>query len=168
MGRELSSCRALGLVVLAAAAAACTIERGDVRTPSGEPPEADSIAVRLAMEDIARAYESGNLTLLDSLYHESVTILEEGRVRSGRSDYLADVVMPRISSLDERNCRLDEIRVRLAGSTAWATYRFVLGGRRDGEWIESRRLGTMILRKFQGRWLVVHMHTSSVRDTVAR
>ena len=169
MGRKLSPCRALALVMLAAAAAAaCTIERGDVRTPSGQPPEADSVAVRLAMEAVAGAYESGDLAAFDSLFHESVTVLDGGRVSLGRADYLADVLAPQIGSLHDRGCRLDDIRVRLARNTAWATYRFVLAGKQDGERVETHGVGTMVLQKFQGRWQIVHVHTSSVPVDVGR
>jgi hypothetical protein len=36
------------LVAVILVAAACTVERADVRTPSGEPPEADTTQVRSA------------------------------------------------------------------------------------------------------------------------
>ncbi len=156
------------VLALLAAAAACTIERGDVRTPGGQPPEADSVAVRLAIEAVARAYQSGDLAAFDTLYHESLTVLEGVRLSSGRDDYLAEYVEPRIRSLDDRYCRFDDIQVRLARNTAWATYRFALAGNRDGESVETRGVGTMILQKIQGSWRVVHVHSSSTSETVGR
>ena len=163
MGRALIPRRVFVLAMLAAAAAAaCTIERGDVRTPSGQPPATDSTAVRLAIETVALAYESGDLSALDTLYHEDVTVLEGTQESSGRASYIADYLTPHIRSLDDRSCRLHEIVVRLARNTAWATYRFVLSGTRNGDRVEARGTGTMIFLKSQGRWQVVHVHTSIV------
>jgi len=156
------------VLALLTAAAACTIERGDVRTPGGQPPEADSVAVRLAIEAVARAYESGDVAAFDTLFHESLTVLEGVRLSSGRDHYLADYVVPRIRSLDDRHCRFDDIQVRLARNTAWATYRFALSGTRDGGSVETRGVGTMILQKFQASWRIVHVHSSSASETVGR
>ena len=162
-------CQAAVLATLAAAAAAaCTIERGDVRTPSGQPPEADSTAVRFAVEAVAVAYESGDLSAFDTLYHESVTVIEGAQVSSGRASYFADYLAPQIRSLDDRQCRFHDISVRLARNTAWATYRFVLAGTRNGVRVEARGVGTMILQDFQGRWQIVHVHTSTVPADVER
>lgn len=160
-------CPVLVLAMLVAAAA-CTIERGDVRTPGGQPPEADSVAVRLTMEAVARAYKSGDLGAFDTLYHESLTVLEGARISSGREDYLADYLAPGIRALDDRDCRFDDIQVKLARNTAWATYRFALAGTRDGQPVEARGVGTMILQKFQGSWRIVHVHSSSVSEAVER
>jgi ketosteroid isomerase-like protein len=168
MGHALNPGRPLVFAMLAAVAAACTIERGDVRTPSGQPPEADSVAVRLAMEAVALAYESGDMSAFDTLYHESLTVVEGEQVISGRASYVADDLAPQIRSLDDRDCRLYDVRVRLARNTAWATYRFDLAGTRDGERVDTRGVGTMILQKFQGRWQIVHVHTSAVEEDVER
>lgn len=163
MGRTLRPCRAAVLAMLAAAAsAACTIERGDVRTPGGQPPEADSTAVRLAVEAVALAYESGDLSAFDTLYDDSVTVFDGAQVSSGRASYIADYLAPQIRSLDDRQCRLHDISVRLARNTAWATYRFGVAGTRNGVRVELRGVGTMILQNFQGRWRIVHVHTSTV------
>lgn len=169
MGHALKLCRALVWPTLAAAAAAaCTIERGDVRTPSGQPPEADSVAVRLVLEAVALAYESSDLSAFDTLFHESVVAFEGDQASSGRASYIADHLAPQIRSLDERHCRLHEISVRLARNVAWATYRFAQVGTRNGERIEARGVGTMVFQKFQGRWQIVHVHTSTVPELAER
>ncbi len=163
MDCALNSGRVVVLATLAAAAAAaCTIERGDVRTPSGQPPEVDSTSVRLVMEAVASAYESGDLAALDTLYHDDVTAVEGTRLSSGRAGYVADHLAPQIGSLDDRNFQLHDISVRLARNVAWSTYRFNLAGTRSGERVETRGVGTMILQKSQGRWQIVHVHTSTV------
>ena len=56
MGSALSRLAVLVLLAVSISVAACTIERGDVRTPGGQPPEADTTRVRLTMEAIAAAF----------------------------------------------------------------------------------------------------------------
>ncbi len=157
--------RRVGLRLIALAAVclvwtACTIERADVRTPSGEPPEADTARVRKVIDELARAFERGDLTSLDTLYHDSVTVFEGANVDRGWMAYRNGHLAPELVALGERRVRLDDVRVRLAGSTAWATYAYTLSATRDGERLAVRGVGTMVLRKLGGRWRVVHSHTS--------
>jgi ketosteroid isomerase-like protein len=154
----------LGLIVLLAAtvtAVACTIERGDVRTPSGQPPEADTTLVRLTMEAIAAAFESGDLASLDTICHDSVTVFWDGRLQRGWADYREHQLLPELEALSERRLRIHDVRVRLARNTAWATYGFRLSAVRNGQDVEARGAGTMILQNLQGRWRLVHSHTSA-------
>ncbi len=148
-------------MAMALLAGACTIERGDVRTPSGEPPEADTARVRQAVEAIARAFEAGDLAALDTLYHERVTVFEGGGVDRGWSEYRDGHLAPEIAALQDRRFTLEEIQVRRAGSTAWVTFRFTLSAVHDAEPVSARGLGTMVFRKLGGRWRVVHSHTST-------
>lgn len=158
---------ALSTVLVAAALAAlcaaggCTIERADVRTPSGEPPEADTARVRKAMDAIALAFETGDLASLDTLYHDSVVVYEGGNVDRGWTRYRDEHLAPEMDALADRRLQFEDIRVRLAGTTAWATYRYTLDAVREGEPVSARGVGTMIFQKLRGRWRLVHSHTSA-------
>jgi ketosteroid isomerase-like protein len=125
-------CRRL-IAVLAAAAivAACTIERGDVRTPSGQPPEADTVRVRKAIEAMAVAFEKGDLASLDTIYHDSVTVFESGSIDQGWIEYRDGRLAPQMNALRDRHLRFDQVRVHLAGSTAWASCQYALSGTGD-------------------------------------
>lgn len=140
---------------------ACTIERGDVRTPSGEAPEADTLRVRKAIEDIASAFESGDPGTLDSLFHDDLTVYENGRVYTGWVAYRDQVVQPMLESLNDRRLRLTDIHVRLAGSTAWATCRFDLSADGSGQGLSVRGVGTAVFQRLAGRWRLVHWHASA-------
>lgn len=142
-------------------AVACTVERADVRTPSGEPPEADTTAVRRVMETIALAFATGDLASLDTIYDENVTVFEGGRADAGWLAYRDGHLAPELESMSERRLHFENVRVRLAGSTAWAICRYTLTGVRDGEEVTAHGLGTMVFRKLLGRWRLVHSHTSS-------
>lgn len=139
----------------------CTIERADVRTPSGEPPEADTTRVRKAIEAVALAFETGDLTPLDTIYHEDVTVYEDGRVEQGWLQYRDQYLLPEIEALTQRQLHLEDITVRLSGATAWATCRYTLHALRDGEPVLTQGLRTMIFRRVAGRWRLVHSHSST-------
>lgn len=150
-------------ILIAPVPVSCTIERGDVRTPSGRPPEADSTRVRLVAEAVARAYESGELEAVDSLFADSLTVFDGNRITSGRVSYIA-YLESLVGTLDHRRVRLQDITVRLAGNSAWTTYGFTCEGTRDGEANEVSGVGTMILERFQNRWQIVHIHTSVTHE----
>jgi ketosteroid isomerase-like protein len=163
MGSALSRLGLLVLLTVSISVVACTIERGDVRTPGGEPPEADTTRVRLTMEAIAAAFESADLASLDTICHDSVTVFWEGRLERGWADYREHQLLPELEALSERRLRIYDVRVRLARNTAWATYGFRLSAVRNGQDVETRGAGTMILQNLQGRWRLVHFHTSEAR-----
>jgi ketosteroid isomerase-like protein len=146
---------------------ACTIERGDVRTPSGRAPEADSTSVRLVAEAVARAFESGDIATVDSLFGDSLTVFHWDQVTTGRASYV-DYLESQVGALDDRRVRLQDITVKLARNSAWATYGFTCEGTRNGEPIEVRGVGTMILQRSQSRWQIVHIHTSVTHGDDAR
>ncbi len=154
--------RLLALAAAPLALAACTIERADVRTPSGEPPEADTAQVRKVVDEIARAFERGDLASLDTLYHDSVTVFEGANVDKGWLAYRDGHLAPELEVLVERRMQISDLRARLAGSSAWVTFSYRLAAVSDGQPVAARGVGTMVLRKLGGRWRVVHSHTSSV------
>jgi ketosteroid isomerase-like protein len=132
-----------------------------VRTPGGEPPEADTTQVRRALDVIALAFETGDLAALDTIYHENVTVFEGGRADEGWLAYRDGHLAPELEALSERSLRFEDVRIRLAGSTAWAACRYTLTAVRDGDEVAAQGLCTMVFRKFAGRWRLVHSHTST-------
>ncbi|MGD2152703.1 MAG: nuclear transport factor 2 family protein [Gemmatimonadales bacterium] len=148
------------LVAAILIAAACTVERADVRTPSGEPPEADTTQVRRLLELIAESYRTGDLVALDTIYHEGATIYEGGRAERGWLAYRDNRLAVEIEELSERRLSFGDIEIRLADGTALVTCNYTLTARRDGEQVTTHGLGTMVFRKFAGRWRLVHSHTS--------
>jgi ketosteroid isomerase-like protein len=149
------------LVAVILVATACTVERADVRTPSGEPPEADTTQVRRLLDVIADAFDSGDLAALDTIYHEDVTVYEGGRVDRGWIAYRDGHLAPEIEGLSERRLSFEDVEIRLAGSTALVTCSYTLTAQRDAEAITAHGLWTMVFRRFAGRWRLVHSHTSA-------
>jgi ketosteroid isomerase-like protein len=140
---------------------ACTVERADVRTPSGEPPEADTTRVRRLLDVIADAFSTGDLVALDTVYYDGATVFEGGRVDRGWIAYRDGHLAPEIEALSERRLDFDDVEIRLAGSTALVTCGYTLTARRDGEGITRHGLATMVFRKLAGHWRLVHSHSST-------
>jgi ketosteroid isomerase-like protein len=148
-------------LVAAILVAACTVERADVRTPSGEPPEADTARIRRLVDVIAEAYQTGDLAGLDTIYHDSVSVFEAGRMERGWIAYRDGHLAREIEGLSERRLEFEDVEIRLAGSMALVTCSFRLTARRDGEQVTTSGIQTMVFRRFAGRWRLVHSHTSA-------
>lgn len=149
-----------GLLVIAVMAS-CTIERADVRTPSGEPPEADTIRVRKTIEALALGWESGDLKALDSIFHDSLVVFDGVRMERGWRVYREGHMAREFESSEKRRLVVSDVRPHLAGGTAWVTFTFQRSAVRNEEPVEMVGTGTAVLQKLGGRWRVVHLHTSS-------
>lgn len=148
-------------IAVCACSVACTVERGDVRTPSGEPPEADTTRIRANLAAISRAYQTGELSTLDSIYHDSVTVFEGGRIDRGWASYRDRHLARELEAMSDRRLDFADVRVNLVGGTAWVTCRYRLSGTRDGKAVASTGVQTFVFRRSRGRWQVVHVHSSA-------
>ena len=145
----------LGLVV------ACTIERADVRTPGGERPESDTTRVRKVIDAIARSFETGDVMSLDTLYHEDVLIYEWGSVTTGWPKYRDEHLLPELDAFENRRFIIEDRKIRLAGTTAWASFRYIMEAGPQNDRLFASGVGTMVFQKLSGRWVIVHSHTSA-------
>lgn len=148
---------AIALVVVAA----CTVERADVRTVSGEPPEADTIRVRRTIEAFARGWETGDLSALDSVVHDSLTVFDGAEIDRGWRAYREGHLASELGSREGRRFVVSDVRPRLAGSTAWVTFTYERSALRGDRPVELAGTGTAVLQKLGGRWRIVHLHTSA-------
>ena len=115
-------------------AAACTVERADVRTLGGESPEADTTRIRQTVEAIAAAFKSGDLAAFDSIYHDNVTIFEDGVANTDWASYREEHLIPVLGTLVDPTVEFQDIRVRFSGfGTALVTCRYYTAGTYEGE-----------------------------------
>ncbi len=149
------------LPLLLAIATACSIEHGDVRTPSGEPPEPDSARVSKIIDAVSNGFETGDLTPLDTLYHPDVLIYEWGSVSRSWETYRDEHLAPELDAFDDRRFILEDRNIRVAGNTAWATFSYTMEAGPQEDRLYASGVGTMIFQKLRGRWLIVHSHTSA-------
>ncbi len=129
----------------------------------------DEAAVRAALMQSATGFERGDLAMLNKVYanDESVTIFESGHANYGWADYRDHHLVPEMKEFKNTKYALSDIKVKVAGKTAWATYKYALTGDLKDRRIDVNGLGTAILEERGGNWLIVHMHTSAPRRAPA-
>lgn len=130
--------------------------------------EAQSNEVK-AVTDIltkeAQAVEKGDLAALDKLWanSEDVTVFESGHANYGWTDYRNSHLAPELKEFKNTKYSFSDLKVKVDGKTAWATFKYSLSADIGTRKIESGGLGTAVLEKRDGRWQIVHWHSSAPR-----
>ncbi len=161
----------LAAVALAAAAAQVrTIDKGrSARDGSAEQTSRSAAAVARAISGSARALsdfpKTRNADSVLSFYAKDYTGIENGEESSLEDERQL------LSDLEERidqgvtvgiSSRAQNIRVRVAGPIAWATYDYVFKiAVADSDWDEEEGKCTSVLEKIGSAWLLKHEHCSS-------
>lgn len=149
--------------VMVAAAVATFRTTASATTPFVTANDNDEAGVRTALLQSAAGFERGELALLDKVYvnDESVTIFESGYANYGWADYRDHHLVPEMKEFKNTKYTLSDIRVKVSGNTAWATYKYELTGDLKDRVIDVKGLGTAVLERRQSLWLIVHSHTSA-------
>jgi len=148
-------------VVLVLAAGVTFVFRGTVAARDADKEK----AVRDALMQSATGFERNDLAMLNRVYanDESVTIFESGYANYGWTDYRDHHLVPEMKEFKNTKYTLSDIKVKISGNTAWATYKYALKGDVKDRKIDVNGLGTVVLEERAGRWLIVHTHTSAPR-----
>ncbi len=125
----------------------------------------DADAIRGVVEAIAEFTEAGDFEGLDTLYaHDDwVRIIEGAGVNEGWIDYRDHHLKPELSEFEDLSYRYFAIEPQVRGDVAWASFRYELAVDTSRGHVEVEGRGTAVLEKREGRWLVVHLHTSGRR-----
>lgn len=129
----------------------------------------DEAAVRKVLLQNAAAFEQNDLATLNKVWanDESVTVFESGHANYGWSDYRDHHLVPEMKEFKNVKYTLSDIKVKVAGKTAWATYQYALAGDIKDRHVDVSGLGTAILEERGGSWQIVHSHTSAARRAPA-
>ena len=140
----------LPLLVLAAVAAA-----------AGDP--ATDVANLLRAN--ARAFEQHDMKMLDKIWShgDDVTVFENGYANYGWTDYRDHHLRPEVEEMKNVKYELSDIRGRVSGATAWATFKYTIRAEYRGQTIDGAGLGTAVVEKASDGWKIVHWHTSAPR-----
>lgn len=113
----------------------------------------------------AKAVEKGDLNALDKIWanSEDVTVFESGHANYGWSDYRNSHLAPELKEFKNTKYSFSDLKVKVDGKTAWATFKYSLAADIGTRNIQSGGLGTAVLEKREGRWQIVHWHSSSPR-----
>jgi ketosteroid isomerase-like protein len=60
-----------------------------------------------------------------------------------------------------------DVKVRISGKMAYATFKYTISGDANGKHFDSGGLGTAVLEKRDGKWMIVHWHSSAPRRQAA-
>ena len=140
----------------------CLVGITTAQSPSSQP-QTEAEAVRQVLLDNARAFEKGDLAALERFWanDEKLTVFEGGHINTGWIDYRDHHLKPELKELKEVWYSLSNLHVHLAGTTAWATFEYAISGTTGKELFQGGGLGTAILEKREGRWRIVHWHSSN-------
>lgn len=136
---------------------------------AGRAQDDNEKAVADVLRQEAAAFEKGDVEALNKFWanDEWVSVFESGGADIGWANYRDHHLIPEMKELKNTKHTLSDIRVRVAGKTAWATFKYALAGDIRDRHIDVNGLGTAVLEERNGRWLIVHRHTSARRRTPA-
>lgn len=126
-------------------------------------------AVSVVLQQEAAAFEKGDVEALNKMWanDEWVSVFESGGADIGWANYRDHHLIPEMKELKNTKHTLSDIKVRVAGKTAWATFKYSLSGDLKERRLDVNGLGTAVLEERNGRWLIVHRHTSARRRAPA-
>jgi len=151
------------IVVLAFAVAATIVGFNFYGDVSAQTNEVKAVTDVLTKE--AQAVEKGDLAALDKIWanSEDVTVFESGHANYGWSDYRNNHLAPELKEFKNTKYAFSDLKVKVDGKTAWATFKYSLFADIGTRNIQSGGLGTAVLEKRGGRWQIVHWHSSAPR-----
>jgi ketosteroid isomerase-like protein len=102
---------------------------------------------------------------------ESLTIFESGHANYGWPDYRDNHLLPEMSEMKNTKYEFSDLRIHLAGNTAWATLKYTIAAdvseNGKSRHVDGSGLGTAIVEKRNGQWRIVHWHSSAPRRAPA-
>lgn len=128
--------------------------------------------VRLVTDVLTReaaAVEKGDMAALDQLWanDDAVTVFESGHANYGWNDYRNTHLAPELKEFKNTKYVFSDLKVKVDGKTAWATFKYSLSADMGTRHIDSGGLGTAVLEKREGKWRIVHWHSSAPRRAPA-
>ena len=126
-------------------------------------------AVRDALIKSALSFEKNDLAMASEVWagDESLTVFEQGEANYGWKDYRDNHLAPEMAEFKNTKYQLSDIKVHLAGKTAWAIFKYTISGdvmEKDKlRHINGGGLGTAVLEERKGHWQIVHWHSSAPR-----
>jgi hypothetical protein len=117
----------------------------------------------------AQGFETGDLAMLNTIWSgdKEVTVFESGGANYGWADYRDHHLKPELDEMKNMKYQLTDIKTRVSGNTAWATFKYALSADVKERHVDANGLGTAVLEKRGNDWKIVHWHTSARRRSPA-
>ena len=126
-------------------------------------------AIRNVLTRSAAAFERADMAEMEKLWanDESVTVFESGHANYGWADYRDHHLGPEMKEMKNVKYTLSDIRAKVSGTTAWATFKYAISADMGARHVDSGGLGTAVLEKRGDEWRIVHWHSSAPRRAPA-
>jgi uncharacterized protein (TIGR02246 family) len=131
--------------------------------PSTLAAGTDDAAVKFVLDSYKKALERRDLTGIERLFAEENEVIESGKIEGTYADYRDHHIWPELGHFESFQFSDYVVKVRLEGPIALATetYRYTIRLKDKPEPIERQGVATSVLRKSDGEWRIVSMHSSS-------
>ncbi len=135
---------------------------GGVVVSKTQAQTSDREAVIAVVEAVASFSQAKNLEAMDTLFapEQGIHIIEGAGVNHGWADYRDNHLGPELESFENFEYRFYAVEPTVRGDVAWSSFRYDLAVDTERGHIDREGRGTAVLEKREGRWLIVHLHTS--------
>ena len=129
----------------------------------------DEAAVREVLQKSAVAFAKNDVDTVTKVWanDEALTVFESGHANYGWADYRDHHLLPEMKEFKNTKYELSDMKIHLAGKTAWATFKYTISGdimeNNNSRHVDGAGLATAVLEERQGRWQIVHWHSSAPR-----
>jgi len=160
----------LGAVLLLVAATPAAAQK-DKKKKNDAPadatpmiPMSDEQQIDYLISEMMGAWQVGDIEKLHKDYADDVSVVNGNWAPPvfGWTSYLA--------AYQQQRTRLQRVRmdrtntyIKVSGTVGWACYQWDFSGTVDGLTSTAQGQTTLVLEKRNGRWLIVHNHTSLVQ-----
>ena len=133
----------------------------------------DEAAARETLLQSASSFEKNDIATATKVWanDESLTVFEQGHANYGWKDYRDNHLGPEMGEMKNTKYALSDVRIHLAGKTAWATFKYAISAdvidNGKPRHVDGSGLGTAILEKREDGWRIVHWHSSAPRRAPA-
>ena len=138
-----------------------------VASALGSPVTAQDTAgpeteVRTVLESYAALAQAGDLDGMGELFSQrrGVHIIEGAGVNHGWADYRDNHLAPELEAFRDFRYRYFAVEPVVRGDLAYAAFRYELQARYGERDLDIEGRGTAVLERIDGRWQIVHLHTS--------
>ena len=130
--------------------------------PMVQAQTSDVDAIRRVIEAVAEYSQASNLDAIDTLFapERGIHIIEGAGVNHGWADYRDNHLGPELEMFENFEYRFYSVEPQVRGDVAWSSFRYDLAVDTQRGHLEREGRGTAVLERRDGRWLIVHLHTS--------
>lgn len=152
----------IGLIFALAAICVAVL---NLRSTATAQSSDDVKAVTDVLNQNAASFVKGDMTMLNKLWanDESVTVFESGHANYGWTDYRDNHLAPEMKEMKNTKYTYSDIKVKVDGKTAWGTMKYAISADIGARHVDGGGLATAVLEKRDGRWQIVHWHSSAPR-----